>query len=64
MVSRRGVLRGIRYAQVPPGQAKYVSCLRGAVLDAGVGLRTGSSPYGRWAALQLHAADRNCLYLA
>ena len=32
-VSRRGVLRGIHFADVPPGQAKYVSCVRGAILD-------------------------------
>ena len=32
-VSRRGVIRGIHYADVPPGQAKYVSCVRGAILD-------------------------------
>ena len=32
-VSRRGVIRGIHYADVPPGQAKYVTCVRGAVLE-------------------------------
>ncbi|NES17338.1 MULTISPECIES: dTDP-4-dehydrorhamnose 3,5-epimerase family protein, partial [Micromonospora] len=32
-VSARDVIRGIHYADVPPGQAKYVTCVRGAVLD-------------------------------
>jgi dTDP-4-dehydrorhamnose 3,5-epimerase len=32
-VSRRGVIRGIHVTQVPPGQAKYVVCPSGAVLD-------------------------------
>jgi dTDP-4-dehydrorhamnose 3,5-epimerase len=38
-VSRRGVIRGIHYADVPPGQAKYVTCVAGAILDVVVDLR-------------------------
>ena len=40
-VSRRGVIRGIHYADVPPGQAKYVTCVAGAILDVVVDLRAG-----------------------
>ncbi len=40
-VSARGVVRGIHFADVPPGQAKYVTCVRGAVLDVVVDLRGG-----------------------
>ena len=32
-VSAAGVLRGVHFADVPPGQAKYVTCVRGAVLE-------------------------------
>ncbi|MFI2777869.1 dTDP-4-dehydrorhamnose 3,5-epimerase [Streptomyces sp. ALB3] len=63
-VSRRGVLRGIHYAEVPPGQAKYVACLRGAVFDVTVDLRTGSPSYGRCEAVRLDATNRRTLYLA
>ncbi|MFJ8917965.1 dTDP-4-dehydrorhamnose 3,5-epimerase [Streptomyces sp. NPDC102415] len=63
-VSRRGALRGIHYAEVPPGQAKYVTCLRGAVLDVAVDLRIGSPAYGRWEAVRLDTYNRNSLYLA
>jgi len=35
----RGVIRGIHFADVPPGQAKYVACVGGAVLDVIVDLR-------------------------
>ncbi|MEV2247569.1 dTDP-4-dehydrorhamnose 3,5-epimerase family protein [Streptomyces sp. NPDC049970] len=45
-VSRRGVLRGIHHVEVPPGQAKYVTCLQGAMLDVAVDLRTGAPTYG------------------
>jgi dTDP-4-dehydrorhamnose 3,5-epimerase len=38
---------------VPPGQAKYVTCARGAVLDVVVDLRTDSPTFGEWEAVQL-----------
>ncbi|MEU3991664.1 dTDP-4-dehydrorhamnose 3,5-epimerase [Streptomyces platensis] len=52
-VSRRGVVRGVHFAQVPPGQAKYVTCLSGAVLDVVVDIRVGSPTYGAWDAVRL-----------
>ena len=45
-VSSRGTVRGIHVSNVPPGQAKYVSCVAGAVLDLVVDLRVGSPTYG------------------
>ena len=42
-VSRKDVLRGIHYAVVPPGQAKYVYCPHGAGLDFVVDIRDGST---------------------
>ena len=47
-VSARGVVRGIHFADVPPGQAKYVTCARGAVLDVVVDIRVGSPTFGQW----------------
>jgi dTDP-4-dehydrorhamnose 3,5-epimerase len=63
-VSRRGVIRGIHFADVPPGQAKYVTCVSGAILDAVVDLRVGSPTFARWQALKLHDENRLALYLA
>src|SRR4029453_16654121 len=40
--SDRGVLRGVHFALVPPGQAKYVYCPTGAILDVVVDIRVGS----------------------
>ncbi|MFL6240003.1 MAG: dTDP-4-dehydrorhamnose 3,5-epimerase family protein [Actinomycetes bacterium] len=62
-VSRRGVVRGIHFADVPPGQAKYVTCARGAALDVVVDIRVGSPTYGRWEAVQLDEEDRRAVYL-
>jgi dTDP-4-dehydrorhamnose 3,5-epimerase len=63
-VSARGVVRGIHFAQVPPGQAKYVTCARGAVLDYAVDLRVGSPTFGRYETARLDDVDRRALYLA
>jgi dTDP-4-dehydrorhamnose 3,5-epimerase len=63
-VSRRGVIRGIHYADVPPGQAKYVTCVAGAILDVVVDLRAGSPTFGTWETVQLDAATRRAVFLA
>jgi dTDP-4-dehydrorhamnose 3,5-epimerase len=63
-VSRRGVIRGIHYSDVPPGQAKYVSCVSGAVLDVVVDLRVGSPGFGKWETVRLDDQDRRSVFLA
>ncbi|MGW4869926.1 dTDP-4-dehydrorhamnose 3,5-epimerase [Streptomyces chartreusis] len=63
-VSRWGVLRGVHFSDVPPGQAKYVTCLRGAVLDVVVDIRVGSPTFGRWEAMRLDDDSHHALFLA
>ncbi|MEE1752204.1 dTDP-4-dehydrorhamnose 3,5-epimerase [Streptomyces sp. SP18CS02] len=63
-VSSRGTLRGIHFADVPPGQAKYVTCVRGAVLDVIVDVRTGSPTYRAWQAVRLDDRDRRAVHVA
>jgi dTDP-4-dehydrorhamnose 3,5-epimerase len=63
-VSARGVVRGIHYADVPPGQAKYVTVTRGAVLDVIVDIRLGSPTFGRWDTVRLDDVDRRALYIS
>lgn len=63
-VSRRGTVRGIHYALVPPGQAKYVACARGAIIDYVVDLRVGSPTFGQWESVRLDDVDRRTVYLA
>ncbi len=63
-VSAAGVLRGIHFADVPPGQAKYVTCTVGAILDVIVDLRVGSPTFGQWDAVLLDDVDRKAVYLA
>ena len=63
-VSRQGVIRGIHFSDVPPGQAKYVTCVSGAVLDVVVDVRAGSPELGRWEAIRLDDVSRRAVYLA
>ena len=63
-VSSRGTLRGVHFADVPPGQAKYVYCTRGAVLDVVVDLRVGSPTFGVSDSVLLDDADRRGVYLS
>lgn len=63
-VSAAGVIRGIHFADVPPGQAKYVTCAKGAVLDVAVDLRVGAPTFGVWDAVLLDDADRRAIYLS
>ncbi len=63
-VSAAGTLRGVHFAQVPPGQAKYVTCSAGVILDVVVDLRTGSPTYGQWDGVLLDASERKAVYIA
>lgn len=62
-VSRRGVVRGIHYALVPPGQAKYVTVVEGSVIDFVVDLRVGSPTFGLSEVVTLDDVDRRAVYL-
>lgn len=62
-VSAAGVLRGVHFADVPPGQAKYVSCPKGAIYDVIVDIRVGSATFGQWAGVLLDDVDRRAAYI-
>ncbi|TFV58075.1 dTDP-4-dehydrorhamnose 3,5-epimerase [Mycobacterium sp. PS03-16] len=63
-VSRAGVLRGLHFADVPPGQAKYVTCVRGSVFDVAVDIRVGSPTFGTWDGVLLDDREHRTIYLS
>jgi len=63
-VSHRGVLRGVHFADVPPGQAKHVTVTRGSALDFVVDVRVGSPTFGQWDSVLLDDVDRRAIFLA
>lgn len=63
-VSSAGALRGLHFAQLPVGQAKYVTCLSGSVFDVVVDIRVGSPTFGRWDSVLLDDRNRKSVYLS
>ena len=63
-VSRRGVVRGIHFAEIPRGQAKYVTVGHGAVLDFVIDIRIGSPTFGQWDSVLLDTVDLRAVYVA
>ncbi|MGW8761791.1 dTDP-4-dehydrorhamnose 3,5-epimerase family protein [Streptomyces sp. NPDC055815] len=61
--SVRNTLRGIHGVAVPPGQAKYVTCVRGAARDLVVDLRVGSPTFGEHHATLLDAESGRSVYV-
>lgn len=63
-VSRKGTVRGVHYALVPPGQAKYVYCPQGSFLDIVVDIRDGSPTFGEVDVVELNSDSRRAIYVA
>lgn len=63
-VSARGVLRGVHFALVPPGQAKYVYCPSGKILDVVVDVRVDSPTFGAVDAVELDSENPKAVYLS
>jgi dTDP-4-dehydrorhamnose 3,5-epimerase len=63
-VSRRGVVRGVHFADVPRGQAKHVKAVSGAVLDFIVDIRVGSPTFGQWDSVRLDTETHRAVYIS
>ncbi|HEX3824464.1 MAG TPA: dTDP-4-dehydrorhamnose 3,5-epimerase [Mycobacteriales bacterium] len=62
--SKRGVVRGVHFADVPPGQAKFVYCPVGAVLDIVIDLRVGSPTFGAVDTVLLDDVERRAVFIS
>ena len=60
--SKKGVVRGIHYSLAPGGQAKWVTCTSGTILDVIVDLRPNSSTFKKIEYIELNDdGDRSVL---
>jgi dTDP-4-dehydrorhamnose 3,5-epimerase len=64
LVSHRGVIRGIHFTDMPPGQAKYVCCVSGTIMDVVVDLRVGSPSFKTWESVELDAESGRALFIS
>jgi dTDP-4-dehydrorhamnose 3,5-epimerase len=60
---RRGTLRGMHYQVSPHEEAKLVRCIKGAIYDVIVDLRTDSESFHKWIAVELTAQNRRMLFI-
>ena len=63
-LSKKGTVRGIHFADIPPSQAKYVTATVGAVMDFVIDIRVGSPTFGQWDSVLLDDVDRKAIYIA
>lgn len=60
--SARGVLRGLHYQQPEP-QGKLVRVTAGRAFDVAVDLRRSSPSFGKWAGVELTAANKRLFWI-
>lgn len=63
-VSHQGVIRGVHAYIDPPGQAKFVTCISGSILDCVVDLRPESATFGAWDSVELNDRTREAVFLS
>ena len=63
-VSKKGTVRGIHFADIPPSQAKYVTATHGAVMDFVIDIRVGSPTFGKWDSVLLDDGNRRAIYIS
>lgn len=60
--SKKGTIRALHF-QSDPGQAKLVSCIRGAIWDVAVDIRPSSPTFGEWEAILLDDENHRLLFI-
>lgn len=60
---QKGTLRGMHYQAKPHEEAKLVTCIRGAVHDVIIDLRSNSPTFKQWLGVELNHQDRRMLYI-
>lgn len=63
-VSKEGVIRGVHYSLALNGQAKWISCTSGSILDVVVDLRQNSKTYLQKYVIEMSSINRCSLVIA
>jgi len=59
----RGTLRGMHYQAAPNEEDKLISCIRGALFDVIVDMRSTSLTYRQWYGAELNETNRRMMYV-
>jgi dTDP-4-dehydrorhamnose 3,5-epimerase len=60
--ARKGTLRGMHYQLAPRAETKLIRCIRGALYDVILDLRTDSATFGKSFGAELSADNRRMMY--
>jgi dTDP-4-dehydrorhamnose 3,5-epimerase len=63
-VSSAGTLRGIHYSIAPRGQAKWITCVAGAIQDVIVDIRPSSPTFGKWVEVELRGDSGMAVFIS
>jgi len=61
--SQRGVIRGIHYSLAPQGQAKWVTCVSGSILDVVVDIRPNSPTYKKYVSVDFKGNEGRAILI-
>jgi len=59
----RGTLRGMHYQAAPHEEAKLVRCVRGAIFDVALDLRSRSPTFKQWVGIELTEENGRAVYI-
>ena len=62
-VSKAGSIRGIHFAQLPSGQAKYIQCQKGTILDFVIDVRVGSPTFAQHVCIELDGKKPKAVFI-
>jgi dTDP-4-dehydrorhamnose 3,5-epimerase len=62
-VSKKGSVRGVHYALLPPSQAKYVQCQKGSIIDYVIDVRVGSPTFSQFVEVELSATTPQAIFI-
>lgn len=58
-----GVIRGIHFSPENIGQAKFITCIQGKILDVVVDLRPESPTFKQWESIELSSKNGQSVYI-
>ena len=61
--SSKGVIRGIHYSLAPDGQAKWVTCTNGRIIDVVVDIRPWSPTYKKFVTIDLLGGEGQAVFV-
>ena len=63
LTKKKGIIRGMHFQKSPKAEDKIVQCLKGAIYDVAIDLRTDSPTYGKWVVEELRENNKKMFFI-